>query len=397
MLASRTVVCSFFLMRFSTCLSAGILLAFLVLVPSAQAQHDVPGFANPSCESGGMPPAGWTATGEGDYQCDMAAESFCAIPTHSGTNAFITNSPSLLGERVGMTQIVAPIEGADLPGKTVAYTVRAQDCAANVSDTGTLTLAFLDQEGQQLDALSATCVSTFGAWSTCTVAGVAPAATTQLQVAASCTETADGSFCDIVYDTMTLTTDAPLLPVELVSFDALGSGTDIVLQWETASETNNAGFEVQQQTDFAWRTIAFVPGRGTTAEAQTYTHQVPGLMPGAYRFRLKQMDFDGTASYSPVVEATVSLNTELAVAPATPNPFRQTTTLRFAVQTTQLLEAGLFDLLGRRVRTLFSGVAEADVLHTLHVDARDLPEGIYVVRLRTADGHQATQRLVRAR
>jgi hypothetical protein len=99
-----------------------------------------------------------------------------------------------------------------------------------------------------------------------------------------------------------------LLPVELVAFDAVADGEAITLSWETASETNNAGFEVEQlEAAAAWTAVAFVEGQGTTEAATAYTHRLDGLAPGAYTFRLKQIDFDGTFTYGPEVQAVIEV------------------------------------------------------------------------------------------
>src|SRR5690606_29042521 len=86
-------------------------------------------------------------------------------------------------------------------------------------------------------------------------------------------------------------------PVQLASFTATRDGEAVVLRWTTASETNNAGFEVQLLENSKseiqnWTTLAFVAGAGTTAEAQAYTYRAEGLAPGTHRFRLRQVDYD---------------------------------------------------------------------------------------------------------
>ena len=95
----------------------------------------------------------------------------------------------------------------------------------------------------------------------------------------------------------------PILPVALTDFTAQWDGNDILLTWITASETNNAGFELHSQFEAPrnsapvlaiqespvpaaahWQSIAFLPGAGTTNEPQTYTHRIPSAAPGAYFF-----------------------------------------------------------------------------------------------------------------
>ena len=117
-----------------------------------------------------------------------------------------------------------------------------------------------------------------------------------------------------------------MLPVELTSFAATADGGAVVLSWTTASETNNAGFEVEHRSGDAagtamssvWQRLAFVEGRGTAVEAQTYGFRAEGLAPGTHRFRLKQVDYDGVFEYSPEVEVVVEVPRRLALeAPGT--------------------------------------------------------------------------------
>lgn len=79
------------------------------------------------------------------------------------------------------------------------------------------------------------------------------------------------------------------IPVELATFEATADGPAVVLRWSTASETNNAGFDVQQRDarGSTWRTLSFVEGQGTTNEPQAYRYRATELEPGRHTFRLK--------------------------------------------------------------------------------------------------------------
>ena len=169
------------------------------------------------------------------------------------------------------------------------------------------------------------------------------------------------------------------LPVELATFEAAADGRDVALTWTTASETNNAGFEVQRFDD-GWRTLAFVEGRGAAAEAHTYGYRVTGLDPGTHRFRLKQIDFDGTFAFSPEVEVRVALPDAFFLA-AYPNPFNPETTLRLAAPETQRVRVAVYDLLGRRVALLHEGRLAGGETHTFRFDGGGLPSGLYVIRV----------------
>lgn len=182
------------------------------------------------------------------------------------------------------------------------------------------------------------------------------------------------------------------LPVELADFDALLSGDAVLLRWATASETNNAGFAVEVQTSAeTWASRGFVLGAGTTAEAQRYTFAVENLAPGTHRFRLRQMDYDGSVTYSPVIEAEVSVRTAFSLAAPFPHPIAGAATVGFSLREAMPATLDVFDVLGRRVARLHDGPGEAGTT-SLAFDAETLPSGLYVLRLTTPLG--ATTRTV---
>ena len=171
------------------------------------------------------------------------------------------------------------------------------------------------------------------------------------------------------------------LPVELVSFTAAADGDRAVLRWATASETNNAGFHVERAVADDWRAVAFVAGRGTTAERQSYAAAVPGLAPGVHRFRLRQVDLDGTAHVSPVVEATVVPGGPFALTAPRPNPTTGAARLTLVARDAQRIRATAHDALGREVAVLHDGPVAAGASVSLVLDGGGLPVGAYVVRV----------------
>ena len=176
-----------------------------------------------------------------------------------------------------------------------------------------------------------------------------------------------------------------LLPVELTSFDAVLDGRSAELRWETASETNNAGFYVEHRFETdpegAFETMGFVEGNGTTILARRYSYRVENLQPGSHIFRLKQVDFDGTFEYHPSVEVVVELPELIYIEPVYPNPFNPEATLHFAVRQRQEVRVELFDLLGHRVQEMYRGIPEVGVTQTVRIDGSLLRSGTYVVRV----------------
>jgi hypothetical protein len=171
------------------------------------------------------------------------------------------------------------------------------------------------------------------------------------------------------------------LPVELVSFNSEVSGSKVTLTWQTASETNNAGFQIESRTDEQpWRQIGFVNGRGSTTEAQSYSFNTGDLTPGSYQFRLKQTDYDGSFEISSVVEVVVDVPGTHVLLPAYPNPFNPSTRLTLVVAREQNVRLEVYDVTGRHVRTLHNGMLAENTQHQFRFEADDLPGGMYVIK-----------------
>jgi hypothetical protein len=186
------------------------------------------------------------------------------------------------------------------------------------------------------------------------------------------------------------------LPVELTAFDAVVQGdAAALLTWRTSSETNNAGFAVEHrapgQTRF--QEVAFVEGAGTTTEAQTYRHRTEPLAAGAHAFRLRQLDFDGTPTPSPVVEVTVAPDAPLAATSVYPNPLAGAGRLSVQVREAQEVTVTLYNALGQRVQRLFAGRVTPAQPQPVRLDARGLASGVYFVRIDGGTSGTLTRRL----
>ena len=179
---------------------------------------------------------------------------------------------------------------------------------------------------------------------------------------------------------------ANVLPVELISFDAVVDGADVLLAWETASELNNAGFEIQgistdEDVSSWWEVMGFVEGHGTTEMPQSYRYRVEDLDPGRYTFRLKQIDYDGTFEYHPEVEVLVELPEAYALSAAYPNPFNPQAQFRLSVGQRQHVTVEVYNALGQAVAVLFEGMMEASITRTFTIDGSALQSGVYLYRV----------------
>ena len=179
--------------------------------------------------------------------------------------------------------------------------------------------------------------------------------------------------------------EATPLPIELASFQARQTNRDALLQWSTQSETHNAGFEVQWQSETDWETVGYVPGAGTTTEAQSYhlTHSFPPSVAviGTHRFRLKQLDLDGRFAYSAEVELTIGVEGTHEVEQIFPNPLRGQGRLRFAVAEPQQVRVEVYDVVGRCVGVLYDGEVAANRTEEVLWHGDRLASGVYFVRV----------------
>ncbi|MFK7846473.1 MAG: FG-GAP-like repeat-containing protein [Rhodothermales bacterium] len=184
--------------------------------------------------------------------------------------------------------------------------------------------------------------------------------------------------------------NADPLPVELSSFNAVRNLGKITLTWTTASETNNAGFEVQTRTSRGFEAVAFVPGAGTTTEARSYSFTIDQVRPGRQSFRLKQVDFDGAFDFSSEASVSIPLESSFLMTPTSPEPFNPQATFNLTVASSQQVTIGVYDMQGRMVELLHSGELESEQPYQFYVTANDWASGKYIIRA-IGEAFQASQ------
>lgn len=179
--------------------------------------------------------------------------------------------------------------------------------------------------------------------------------------------------------TLEVIIDRTALPVELATFAGVYNQGYISLRWTTASETRNAGFEVQKRSNdvSSFEPVGFVEGAGTTTRPHHYSHRVPVSAPGTYAFRLIQIDTDGTRTTSPEVLIRATVDRPVTISPPSPNPASTHFRVRLAVAESQPVRVALYDILGRRVRTIHDGPLTAERAHTFSPETSRLASGAY--------------------
>ncbi|MEJ2103488.1 MAG: T9SS type A sorting domain-containing protein, partial [Ignavibacteriaceae bacterium] len=175
-----------------------------------------------------------------------------------------------------------------------------------------------------------------------------------------------------------------IIPVEFTSFTASVVGTDVKLRWETATEINNSGFSIERKsTNSEYTEIGFVPGHGTTSEPTTYLFTDENLRAGEYTYRLKQIDFDGTVSYSDEVSADVIAPAVFSLDQNYPNPFNPSTKISFSLAVDSKVSLKIFDVLGQEVASLVNQELTAGI-HNYDFNAAGINSGVYFYRIEAA-------------
>jgi len=191
------------------------------------------------------------------------------------------------------------------------------------------------------------------------------------------------------------------LPVELSSFTASLSGSTVKLNWKTATEVNNYGFEVERKSPsptpslregaLDWKLIGFVDGNGNSNSEKSYsfTDNITLNLNNTIKaqYRLKQIDNDGTFNYSNEIEVELNIVPKaFALEQNYPNPFNPSTKIKYSIPIIgtgiipQSVTLKVYDVLGKEVATL---VNEQEPAGNYEVDfnALNLASGIYLYRL----------------
>ncbi len=183
------------------------------------------------------------------------------------------------------------------------------------------------------------------------------------------------------------------IPVELVSFTADVINNSVRLSWTTASELNNKGFEIERKKNLQssmnnysinnWQTIAFVEGQGTTSETTYYAFLDEQLSMGRYYYRLKQIDYDGTLTYSDEIEIIIGQPDNYYLSQNYPNPFNPRTTIEYSLPVRSKVTLAIYNVVGEQVIKLIDEEQDAGS-YSIPFDA-SLPSGVYFYRISAGD------------
>ncbi len=177
------------------------------------------------------------------------------------------------------------------------------------------------------------------------------------------------------------------LPVELVSFSANYSGSKVGLEWATATEIDNYGFQIERKSveeeNAQWRKLGFVAGSGNSNKNINYQFSDENLNSDHYFYRLKQIDNDGSYTYSDEVEVKFDLIVEdFTLTQNYPNPFNPSTQIKFGFKESTQASLRVYNTIGELVSELFNAKTESGNIYTVTFNADKLPSGMYLYELR---------------
>ncbi len=179
--------------------------------------------------------------------------------------------------------------------------------------------------------------------------------------------------------------DVAVVPVELISFTALVNDNSVELNWETATEISNYGFEIERcETEEVrsekWEKIGFVIGHGNSNSPKSYKFIDEKIFGGDYSYRLKQIDYDGQYEYSPTVNVFQTISTEFALEQNYPNPFNPTTRIRYSIPIQSRVNIAVYNTLGQQVKLLENRVQNTGT-YELNFKGEQLGSGVYIYRM----------------
>ena len=174
--------------------------------------------------------------------------------------------------------------------------------------------------------------------------------------------------------------NAPV-PVELISFTAEVINNYVKLEWRTATEINNYGFDIERSANSGkWQKIGFVEGHGNSNSPKQYSYTDKNPVGGyKFRYRLKQIDTDGKFEYSSVVNVELKPD-EFKLYQNYPNPFNPYTKIKYYVPRSSQVQITVYDILSNKIAMLVNEEKPAGS-YEVQFDANNLPSGVYFYKL----------------
>ncbi len=187
---------------------------------------------------------------------------------------------------------------------------------------------------------------------------------------------------------------SPALPVELTKFTAGLNENLVELKWETGTETNNKGFVLERKygTENKWLVIGFVNGQGNSTSPGQYSYTDQLSEPGEYYYRLKQIDFDGSANLSEILTVLYNPSFNFVLDQNYPNPFNPSTYINYHTSEAGHVRISVYNTLGQKISELVNGFQPAGN-YKVRFDGINLVSGVYLYKLEI-NGKAAVRKMI---
>jgi hypothetical protein len=197
-----------------------------------------------------------------------------------------------------------------------------------------------------------------------------------------------------------------IVPVELTSFLGTVTGTSVNLLWSTVTELNNKGFDIERTPlsspfikggkQLQWETIAFVEGKGTTTEENNYNYiddYTYTAVKGVIKYRLKQIDYNGSYEYSDMVEVNVDFTPkDFVLYQNYPNPFNPSTKIKYALADRMRVKLKVYNPIGEVVTLLVDELQEEGI-YEVEFNAALYKNGVYFYRIQMSNASSGSSQV----
>ncbi|MDR3666052.1 MAG: FISUMP domain-containing protein [Ignavibacteriaceae bacterium] len=176
------------------------------------------------------------------------------------------------------------------------------------------------------------------------------------------------------------------LPVELISFTSSKVNNNVILNWNTATETNCLSYEVERRTSSSntWQKIASIQASGNSNSPRSYSYIDKNVNSGNYNYRLRIFDVNGTYKYSSIIDLEMESPAKFSLAQNYPNPWNPTTTIRYQLPINTLVTIKIFDVLGKEIITLVNEAKPAGT-YEVTLNSKNISSGIYYYQMRSGN------------
>jgi len=195
-----------------------------------------------------------------------------------------------------------------------------------------------------------------------------------------------------------------VLPVDIASFTSVITNNNVTLNWTTATETNNSGFDIERRDarretlasrsgQDVWSKVGFVECNGTSTTSQNYSYNDRGLNSGKYNYRLKQIDFNGNFEYFNLSnEVVIGVPRNFELSQNYPNPFNPSTRIDYQLPNDGNVNISVYGNSGKEVMTILNKFKTAGY-YSVYLNASSLSSGIYFYKI-TFDNFSSVRKMM---